>query len=170
MANGSQTIFRVSGVMVAVLLALGGKWAVDATKLPTLPSSRLPTSEELDSLRGYVAKPSAPIAVARAVIPAAGGAGLNPFAKVTLLEAPKYLSEQALGSAAPRVTRPQWLVTTIMITDTRRVAVVNGTLVSAGSALSGGARIVSIEADHVVLTDASGNRRTVPVQNSGEQE
>jgi hypothetical protein len=55
-------------------------------------------------------------------------------------------------------------VSTIMITENRRVAVINGVLANAGTLLPGGARVLAIEPDHVVLAEAGGARREISVQ------
>ena len=65
------------------------------------------------------------------------------------------------GTGSP--AKPGWTVSAILISDVRRVAVVNEELVTIGSRTAGGARIVAIEPDHVVLTEPGGARRVVRV-------
>jgi hypothetical protein len=65
------------------------------------------------------------------------------------------------GTSSP--AKPGWTVSAILISDVRRVAVVNEELVTIGSRTAGGARIVAIEPDHVVLTEPGGARRVVRV-------
>lgn len=63
------------------------------------------------------------------------------------------------GGAAP--TRPRWVVSAILLTDAQRMAVVNDSVVVVGSTLPGGARIVEIQSDRVVLQVAGGGRRVI---------
>lgn len=60
-----------------------------------------------------------------------------------------------------------WRVSAVLITNTRRAAVVNDSLVDQGAALPGGARLTSVEADHVIVTDASGTRHTITARDDG---
>ena len=74
-------------------------------------------------------------------------------------------TSQAVEQAAR--AKPRWNVTAILISDSRRMAVVNEVLVSVGSSVPGGARIVAIEKDHVVLIEPGGARRVVGIQSDG---
>lgn len=163
MANESTRLLQVGALVIPVILAAaGGKWAVDATRLKTLPATTLPTPEELDSLRGYVVR-TAPVVQAPAPSPQAYAiGGSDPFAKVARWETPKYIAGAI--SAPSRPNAPRWIVSTIMITENRRFAVINGVQASVGSVLSGGARVLTIEPDHVVIAESDGARREVSVQ------
>lgn len=162
MVSEGRRLLQVGALVIPVIAAAaGGKWAVDATRLKTIPSTTLPTPRELDSLRGYVVRTPMPEAP-KPTIGAYAVGGSDPFAKVARWEVPKY-SEQVTGPARPVPVR--WTVSTIMITENRRVAVINGVLVSPGSVLAGGARVLAIEPDHVVLVDVGGARREISVQN-----
>lgn len=66
------------------------------------------------------------------------------------------------GSAAPSGPgRPRWVVSAILLTDARRMAVVNDSVVVVGSGLPGGARVVEIQSDRVVLQEPGGVRRVI---------
>ncbi len=161
MQSENTRLLQIAALVIPVIAAAaGGKWAVDATRLNVLPSASLPSSRELDSLRGYVLRTQP---VAQPPIPAAGmlASGTDPFANVSVSEAPSYVGASA-PAAGPRPVR--WIVSTIMITENRRVAVINGVLATAGSVLPGGARVLAIEPDHVVLAESGGARREVSVQ------
>lgn len=67
----------------------------------------------------------------------------------------------SFGGPPPRSTRPRWVVSAILLTDTRRMAVVNDSVVVLGSMVPGGARVVAIESDHVVLQESGGARRVI---------
>lgn len=54
-------------------------------------------------------------------------------------------------------------VSAILITDTRRAAVINDNLVNLGARLPSGARLTDVERDRVVLTDTHGTRRTITI-------
>lgn len=52
---------------------------------------------------------------------------------------------------------PSWDLSSILISDNRRLAVINGVLVKPGERVSG-ARLVRIAADHVVIRHAGGEQ------------
>lgn len=62
----------------------------------------------------------------------------------------------------------RWVVSAIMITESRRVAVVNDSLVSVGARVGGGATVTAIEPDRVILLESGGARRELRMQ-SGSQ-
>jgi MSHA biogenesis protein MshK len=64
------------------------------------------------------------------------------------LRPPGYRNSGAGVSA--RHSAPRWHVNEILISDSRRVAIVNGISVQKGEHVSG-ARVVAIEPDHVTL-------------------
>lgn len=161
MQSENTRLLQIAALVIPVIAAAAaGKWAVDATRMTAFPSASLPTAQELDSLRGYVRRTQP---VAEAPKPAMGmlAVGTDPFAKVSTSETPSYVGSAA-AVAGPRPVR--WIVSTIMITENRRVAVINGVLATAGTVLPGGARVLAIEPDHVVLAESSGARREVSVQ------
>jgi hypothetical protein len=63
-----------------------------------------------------------------------------------------------------------WRVTAVLITSARRAAVINDSLVDQGGTLPGGARLTSVEADRVVVTDAHGARHTITARDAGGAE
>ena len=68
------------------------------------------------------------------------------------------------GSAPAKGSSQQWVVSSILFEDSRRSAIVNDAWVNVGDPLDGGARLAAIERKFVVVTDARGNRLTVPLQ------
>lgn len=164
MASESQRVLKMGALVIPIFVAAaGGKWAVDAIGTKGIPSASLPTPQELDSLRGYVVRTTPPAPAPSPSVPAYAVGGSDPFAKVDRWETPRYVADGGIGTPA-RTLPPRWIVSTIMITESRRVAVVNGSLVSPGTLLPGGARVLSIEPDHVVIAEPSGARREVAVQ------
>lgn len=79
----------------------------------------------------------------------------------------------ASGGSAGTAPRPakggsqQWVVSSILIEESRRSAIVNNAWVSVGDPLGSGARVTAIERKHVIVTDANGNRHTVPIRGGG---
>jgi hypothetical protein len=64
----------------------------------------------------------------------------------------------------PGVDGPRWIVTAIMITDTRRAAVINDVLIYVGDSVPGGGKLTAVERDRVVVTDPKGTSHTVTVK------
>ena len=161
MQSENTRLLQIAALVIPVIAAAAaGKWAVDATRLNAFPSASLPTAQELDSLRGYVHR-TPPVAVAPKASAGMLAVGTDPFARVSASETPSYVA----GTAALSGPRPvRWVVSTIMITENRRFAVINGVVATAGTVLPGGARVLAIEPDHVVLAESSGARREVSVQ------
>jgi len=75
--------------------------------------------------------------------------------------------EDRAGEATGRIPRNSpatgWTISAILISDSRRIAVINEQLVTVGSTLAGGARLVAIESDHVVLDEPGRGRRVVRI-------
>jgi hypothetical protein len=92
----------------------------------------------------------------------------DPFASAPSQEPVRHADRLSI---APTVKREAvaWNVSAILITDSRRVAVINGELMTLGASLPGGSRVTAIERDHVVLTDATGVRRTLNVSDGTER-
>jgi hypothetical protein len=160
MPNDNRSLLTAALIVPIILAAAGGKWAVDATRLRVNPSASLPSMQELDSLRGYVTRTTPPSPAPVPAVSAIARGISDPFGRVTRFEMPKYLGDAGLkGVTGP----PRWVVSTIMITDSRRVAVVNGEVVSPGSILPGGTRVLSIETDHLVIAEPGGARKEISV-------
>lgn len=63
----------------------------------------------------------------------------------------------------------RWVLSAIMITESRRVAVVNDSLVTVGAAVGSGATVAAIEPDRVILLESGGIRRELRVQSGSQQ-
>ena len=160
MSSDGTRLLQVAALVIPVVLAAaGGKWAVDATRSKMGSSAPLPTAEELEALRPYVSRTPPVPAKTASPAPEYTLGGTDPFAKVSRNE----LRPIAVGGFSGPVA-PRWVVSTIMITENRRVAVINNALASVGTVLPGGARVLAIEPDHVVLVESNGARREVSVQ------
>ncbi len=127
---------------LAVIAALVGRWLV------TLPA--LSSDASVNSL-GKREPLVAYLTVSQRVEPTtpglAAGAWSNPF------DPPKF------AFASPAATAQATRVTAILISQERRVAIVNDRIVSVGDALPGDARIEAIEPDQVIIN--RGGRREV---------
>lgn len=169
MSNDSQRSLQIGALVIPLILAAaGGKMVLNAARLDAYSATGLPSTQELDSLRGYAARPTAFTGPAPAPPTGAYAFGAyDPFSRVTRSETSRYSAPESEIPPARSRSAP-WIVSTIMITETRRVAVVNGSVVSTGSALPGGGRVISIEPDHVVVADGSGARRVLSVQGGGD--
>ncbi len=160
MASDGTRLLQVAALVIPIVVAAaGGKWAVDATRAKMGSAAQLPSAAELDSLRTYVSRtPPVPERAPSQQSDYALG-GTDPFARVTRAETRSVPLAGFTGPVGPR-----WMVSTIMLTENRRVAVINGVLANVGTVLPGGARVIAIEPDHVVLVESSGARHEISVQ------
>ncbi len=165
MATESRQWLQIWTLVIPVLLAAAaGRMILNAARVENFPSASLPTSQQLDSLRGFaVRRPEAVPAASAPMVTAYAFGSAEPFSRVTRGEVARYSIEPGQIPTARSRSEP-WIVSTIMITEARRVAVVNGLLVSVGSGLTGGAHVAGIEPDYVVIAEAGGRRREVPVR------
>jgi hypothetical protein len=161
MSNDGTRLLQIAALVIPIVVAAaGGKWAVDATRNKMGSAAQLPNAEELDSLRGYLMRSPPVVQPPSSQQQAYALGGADPFAKVSRAE----VRSLGVGGGYAGPTTPRWVVSTIMITENRRVAVINGVLANAGTLLPGGARVLAIEPDHVVLAEAGGARREISVQ------
>src|SRR5437667_9085108 len=92
MTSESKRLLQIGMLVIpGIGAAVGGKWAVDATRLATMPSASLPSPAELDSLRGYVVRSVPPAQIHKST--AGISAGSDPFGKVARGETPRYSTE-----------------------------------------------------------------------------
>ncbi|MBA3645920.1 MAG: hypothetical protein H0W63_07045 [Gemmatimonadaceae bacterium] len=162
MASDGTRLLQVGALVIPIILAAaGGKWAVDATRTKMGSAAPLPSAEELESLRAYVSRTPPVAERPSSQQPDYTLGGSDPFAKVTRTEARSVPSASG-GFSGP--VGPRWVVSTIMLTENRRVAVINSVLANVGTVLPGGARVIAIEPDHVVLMESNGARHEISVQ------
>jgi hypothetical protein len=62
----------------------------------------------------------------------------------------------------------RWQVTAVLITRSRRAAVIDDSLIDEGASVPGGARLTSVTPDRVIVTDARGTRHMLTARDSGE--
>lgn len=140
-----------------MIIAFGVAWRVNAAAAAVVKAPRnYMTPATFDSLGRYL----------RPVMVTAGRRTREP---VELFAREDYYAQPDVGagfggdvrSVAPAA--PRWVVSAIMITDEQRMAIVNNVVVQEGSSLSGGARVIEIQSDRVVLQEAGGKRSMVPL-------
>lgn len=141
-----------------MIIAFGVGWRVTST-----------TSEAVNVAKSYPA-PAALDSLGRYLRPMTLTSSETGTASADLLSTDVYFGPPGAsgpnsgGEAPPRAaSRPRWIVSAILLTDARRMAVLNDSVVVVGSMTSGGARVIAIESDHVVLQESGGARRVVPL-------
>lgn len=65
---------------------------------------------------------------------------------------------ESTPSASDSQPHPGWSLTSVLIADDRRLAIINDRVLREGESIAG-ARVVRIEADHVLIRHADGERR-----------
>lgn len=135
-----------------MIVAFGVAWRANsaAAALVNAPKSYTAPAT-LDSLSRYLR----PIALTAARQPARAA---ELFAREDYYAQPERAERGYEAPSGP--ARPRWVVSAILLTDAQRMAVVNDSVVVVGSTLPGGARIVEIQSDRVVLQEG-GVRRVV---------
>ena len=144
-------------VVVAVAVATG-LVLTSRTLVPEPPRTMaLPTASELVELERYLDP-----------VDGAGGTQVGVPPRIEIEGSPFGAAPATPGPVLPRLDpgtpAPRWTVTAIMITGSRRVAVVNDALVRPGDRLDDGARIEAVERDHVVLITPDGQRRRLELE------
>lgn len=145
---------RTSAVVAICLLLLGiGISALRAPE-PGGVAAAWPSPAELDSLERYLTPvaPAPRVDDYAAFLPAAA--------------APRIpVREESVGVEAPRMA---WRLSAILITGERPLAIINDQQVRPGEPLPGGARVLSIGRDHVVIRESDGTQRTVRISEGTE--
>ncbi|MBA3578876.1 MAG: hypothetical protein H0W42_02725 [Gemmatimonadaceae bacterium] len=142
-----------------MIIAFGGAWRANsaAATVVKAPKSYIAPAA-LDSLGRYLR----PIALTSGRRPAEAA---ELFAREDYYAQPERAERRFAGPSARAgpagPARPRWVVSAILLTDAQRMAVVNDSVVVVGSTLPGGARIVEILSDRVVLQESGGGRRII---------
>lgn len=142
----SETLARLRGPLVlgasALLLSVAAWWLVRPVEARQIAG--WPAPEELDTLSRYLspAQPAPRLDEYQAYLPAA--------------------AEPVRSLPAPQPTPPVSLrLSAVLITGDRPMAIINDIPVAPGARLPGGAEVVSIEREQVVVRDPDGTRRTL---------
>ena len=142
-------------VAAGVIVAFGAAWRANsaAAAVVAAPTSYLAPAA-LDSLGRYLR----PVALTAARRPAESA---ELFAREDYLAQPAGAEREDRGPVTPAAPGARWVVSAILLMDAQRMAVVNDSVVVVGSTLPGGARVVEIESDRVVLQESGGSRRVI---------
>jgi hypothetical protein len=139
------------------------------TRASATPTTAAALLDNSDSISRYLA----PVPATALSTPATFFAGVaaDPFRAASAPVA-TYAREVPVASTQPATSAPDaprrtWALTAILITDARRVAVINEQLVGVGDTLPGGGRVTAVERDHVVVTTADGTRRQLNLPDAG---
>jgi hypothetical protein len=136
-------------------VAFGGAWRTNSAAAAAVKAPR-----------SYLA-PAAFDSMGRYLRPIGLTAARRPAEAAELFARQDYYARPVRGtmddgpSAAASPGGSRWVVSAILLTDAQRMAVVNDSVVVVGSALPGGARVVEIQADRVVLQESGGARRVI---------
>ena len=147
------------------LLALSAAVALAADRLATSPLSALGT----EAVGGASAAPyMTPVVPDSAGRPAAQRVPADPFdgrdaASAQVAVAPATTT----GSLSPTSTAGRRL-TAILIADERRIAVIDDATVKVGDTLRDGARVASIQADRVWVSERNGRLRALILTGGGQ--
>ena len=161
MPRSNETFIRFGAIVLPLLLVTAA--ARSALKQPAstpVVAAGLPTADEFDSLGKYLK--------ARPVqgVPELSSAArvqadlFDPFAS------PDFVPVDGATSGAVPQVRDRYVVTAILISREKRVAVVDDVLVNVGSVLPGGVRVTAIESDHVEIVGPTGTRRMLTIKDS----
>jgi len=85
-----------------------------------------------------------------AVLPPLSPAGTDTGGEATLPDPMQPPQVEAASTAKERKPHPSWRLQSILVSPARRVAIINGHRLTTGERV-GGARLVSIHPDHVIL-------------------
>jgi hypothetical protein len=160
MPRANDSLMRVAGICLPlILIAVAARTALKP-KSAVASVSGLPAVEEIDSLGKYL-RPQQNL-----VVPVVASGAIVRDAEADSYERVSRVQRQSVPRENPAVDSYQ--VTAILISSDRRVAVVNETLVSVGSMLPGGAKILAIENDYVEIF-VDGKRRLLSIKESSGQ-
>lgn len=145
MATRPETVVWIAAATVTTLVLVAR-----ALLLPGPPQrTPLPAASDLQRLSAYLEPTSAVVTTPQQVTVRG-----DPFRSPLLAGSAggREGGQATTGSPAG----PRWTVSAVLITDDRSVAVVNDRLVRAGDTVDGGATVVAVERDHVILRTAGG--------------
>ena len=161
MPRSNNTLLRFGAIVLpVVLVAAAAHSALKPPKDAPPVVAGVPTADELDSLSKYLrARP------AQGVPQLASAAQVrtdlfDPFAS------PDFVPVEGAPSGPVPQVRDRYVVTAILISREKRVAVVDDALVSVGSVLPGGVRVIAIENDHVEIVGPTGTRRMLTIKDT----
>lgn len=165
MPRSNDTLIRIAGISVPMLLvAFAAHTALKPPKdVPTV-SAGIPTAEELDSLARYlIPRQSRGVPVVAVATPVQYDQP-DPFISMEYVAPPE--TPLAPDTVARPVPRDRYVVSAILISNDKRIAVINEQLVTVGSMLPGGFRVTAIENNHVQIVAPTGVSRMLSIRES----
>lgn len=140
------------GATAIVVAALTGRYLM-AKPADSEPSAlaRWPSTDELAGLAPYLSEPDE--AVRGYVVPDTRIVSDDFF-----VDDEEPLPAATPGTAAEPAPDVPYRVSAILLADNRRIAIINDSVVAVGDPLPGGATVLQIESDHVVLRSSRGAR------------
>jgi hypothetical protein len=145
-----------------ILLAVAAHSALKPPKNAPTVSASIPSAAEMDSLSKYLSPRAA-----RGVPVLATGNALRAGQPDPFFSMDVVTTSDSLNRTVPRpAVRDRYVVTAILISNNKRIAVINEALVTVGSMLPGGFRVTAIENDHVEIVAPSGVSRMLAIRES----
>ncbi|HET9426199.1 MAG TPA: hypothetical protein VFO55_12600 [Gemmatimonadaceae bacterium] len=146
---------------IALALAVVGRRSVSAA---TIVAARQVPASDVQSLAAFL-EPLPDTASLARVRAGAMVVDRDPLAAAARIPSAR-IGTPAVASrgARPAEQGGRWVVSSILIEESRRSAIVNNAWVTVGDPLDGGARVTAIERKHVVVTDANGIRHVLPIR------
>lgn len=162
MPRSNDTLIRIAGISLPMLLvAFAAHNALKPPKNAPTVSPGIPSAEELDSLTRYlVPRQSRGVPIVAVATPVQFNQP-DPFVSIEYVAAPDTTVSQAVVRPVPR---DRYVVSAILISSDRRIAVINEQLVTLGSMLPGGFRVTAIENDHVQIVAPTGASRVLTIR------
>lgn len=162
MPRSNESLLRFGAIVLpVVLISAAAHSALKPLPVAAAVPAGVPTADEFDSLTRYLKAP-----------PAQGVPSLVSAARVQTDSYDPFASADFMATEAPVTAstsapvRERYVVTAILISKDRRVAVIDDALISVGSVLPGGIRVIAIENDHVEIVGPGGTRRMLTIKDS----
>ncbi len=164
MPRSNDTLIRIAGISLPMLLlAVAAQSALKPPKNAPTVSPGIPSAEELDALAPYLTpRPSRGVPSVAVAAPIRYDQP-DPFVSMEYVAA---VDSTVTRTVVRPVQRDRYVVSAILISSDRRIAVINEELVTVGSMLSGGFRVTAIENDHVQIVAPTGVSRRLTVRES----
>jgi hypothetical protein len=162
---GDSPRLWLAGVFLALLVIAGMGWRMLRTPHRLSAGGGPAAVSDLNALIPYASTPLPsvnPTEFRRVVV-----ASRDPFRTVQMAPLVAQSGDQPT-TRGKATAEDVWDVSAILITESRRAAVINDMLVTIGGPLPGGSHLTAVERDHVVVTDSKGERRTINI-NRGNQ-
>lgn len=165
MPRSNDTLIRIAGISLPMLLvAFAARTALKPPRNAPTVSAGIPSVDELDSLTRYLMPRQSRGIPSVAVAAPVQFDQPDPFISMEYVAAPDTtVSQQPVVRPVPK---DRYVVSAILISSDKRIAVINEQLVTVGSMLPGGFRVTAIENDHVQIVAPTGVSRMLSIRES----